>query len=430
MPLKTIFQKNSFFLSIIIVFISLNSFSNDNMLYQDTSRDQISNGNLKVFLDLQYWADKNFIQQEIPIVDYVRDKELADVHIIMTRHGAGQAGTIYKLRFLGRRNFSGMDNELEYWSSSTETEHETRKGYTKMLKIGLSPYIVSDGSMVDKLSIDYEADSTQPNKIEETDPWKRWVFEIYGGGYFDSEQTRNSMHIRYGIYADKVTEDWKIRARPYFNYNYDDYQVNGSSITNITHRDGFHGYLIKSIGNHWGVGLFSNLLSSTYHNMDFQIETSPGIEYSLFPYSEATKRSISFAYKLNYAYNDYISETIYGETEETLWGQSIVLSVDFQQPWGSIRAGVNGSHHFHDFSSNSVELFSSLSLRLFKGFSLTVDAEFDFINDLVAIPMEDMSTEEILLEQRRRSTNYQFDGHIGFTYTFGSELSGDYNPRF
>src|SRR6056297_964543 len=200
---KTGFQKNILLLSIIFVLISLNSFSDDNTLYQDTSRDQFSNGNLKVFLDLQYWTDKNYIRQEIPIVDYVRDKELADVHIIMTRHGAGQAGAIYKIRLLGRQNFSGMDNELEYWSSSTETEHETRKGYTKMLKIGLSPYIVSDGSMADKLSIDYETDNIQANEIEETDPWKRWVFEIYGGGYFDSEQTRNSMHIRYGIYADK-----------------------------------------------------------------------------------------------------------------------------------------------------------------------------------------------------------------------------------
>jgi len=430
MPINTIFQKNTLFLSIIFAFISLNSLSNDTIHYQDTSRDQFSNGNLKVFLDLQYWTDKNYIRQEIPIVDYVRDKELADVHIIMTRHGAGQAGTIYNIRLIGRRDFSGMDNELEYWSSSTETEYETRKGYTKILKIGLSPYIVSDEGMINKLSVDYETDSLQANEIEETDSWKRWVFEIYGGGYFDSEQTRNSMHIRYGIYADKVTEEWKIRARPYFNYNYDEYDINGSSIKKITHRDGFHGYLIKSIGNHWGAGLFANLLSSTYHNMDFQVETSPGIEYSLFPYSEATKRSISFAYKLDYSYNDYIDETIYGETEESLWGHSIVLSADFQQPWGSIRAGVTGSHHFHDFNSNRVELFSSLSLRLFKGFSLTVDAEFDFINDLVAIPMEDMSTEEILLEQRRRSTNYKFDGHIGFTYTFGSELSADYNPRF
>lgn len=66
---------------------------------------------------------------------------------------------------------------------------------------------------------------------------------------------------------------------------------------------------------------------------------------------------------------------------------------------------------------------------LFKGFALTVAVEFDYINDLVEIPMEGMITEEILLEQRRRLTNYQLNVHIGFTQTFGSKFSAAYNPR-
>jgi len=163
--------------------------------------------------------------------------------------------------------------------------------------------------------------------------------------------------------------------------------------------------------------------------MDFQVEVSPAVEYSLYPYEQATRRAITVAYKLDYSYNDYEQKTIYGQNNETLWGHSLVLSADFRQTWGTIRAGVTGSQHFHDLSSNRVELFSRLDLRIFKGFSLTLEGDFDFINDLVAIPLADLSTEDILLEKRRRSTNYNFEGHIGFTYTFGSELSKDYNPR-
>jgi hypothetical protein len=70
-----------------------------------------------------------------------------------------------------------------------------------------------------------------------------------------------------------------------------------------------------------------------------------------------------------------------------------------------------------------------MDIRLFKGFSLTLRVDLDFINDLVAIPMAEMTTEEILLEKRRRSTDYEFDGHIGFTYTFGSDFSKAFNPR-
>ncbi len=399
-----------------------------------TSARSLDKDRLSVYLDLKHWADKNFIKQEIPVVNYVRDKELADVQIIMSRQTAGKAGTHYILSFVGREEFEGMNNDLKYWANSSATGHEIREGYTKMIKIGLAPYIASLEDSGEKISVDYLANDTieeaNGNGGIENDPWRRWVFEIYGGGYFDSEETRNSTHIRYGFYADKVTKDWKIRARPYFNYNERNYEIDDSTVTTITHRDGFHGYLIKSISDHWSVGVFNNLLSSTFHNMDFQVEVSPGIEYNLFPYEEATKRSITVAYKLDYSYNKYIHKTIFNKTEESLWGHSLVLSADFRQPWGDIEAGVTGSHHFHDFSSNRVELFGEMDLKIFKGLSLTLEADFEFINDLVAIPMKELSAEEILLEQRRRATDYQFRGHIGFTYTFGSDLSGDFNPRF
>jgi len=399
---------------------------------QDTTMNTVFNGRLAVFLDLQRGIDRDFIRQEIPIVDYVRDKELADVHIIITRHRAGQAGSNYEISLIGRGSFKKMDNTLRFWSPAFHTEHETRQGYTKMIKIGLAPYVANIENMSDKISLQYEMDTAKdidPLTTRGKDPWRRWVFEIYGGGYFDSEQTRNSTHIRYGFYADKVTKEWKIRARPYFNYNEDNYQVDDSVITNIRHRDGFDGYLIKSLSDHWSAGVFTEMLSSTYHNLDFQLEVSPAIEYSFFPYEEATRQAITMAYKLDYSYNDYEQKTIYGQSNETLWGHSLVLAADFRQTWGTIRAGISGSQHFHDLSSNRAEIFTRMDIRIFKGFSLTLRGDLDFINDLVAIPMADMTTEEILLEKRRRSTNYEFDGHIGFTYTFGSDLSKAFNPR-
>lgn len=176
-------------------------------------------------------------------------------------------------------------------------------------------------------------------------------------------------------------------------------------------------------------GIFTDMLSSTYDNLDLQTTVSPAIEYSIYPYREATRRSITFAYMINYSFNNYMEETIFEKTEESLWGHSLDISANYRQPWGRVRAGITGSQHFHDWRSSRVELFTRLNLRLLKGFSLNLRGNFDLINDLVAIPMEDLSPEEILLEQRRRATDYQFSVRLGLTYTFGSELAGDYNPR-
>ncbi len=171
------------------------------------------------------------------------------------------------------------------------------------------------------------------------------------------------------------------------------------------------------------------MLSSTFHNMDISFELAPAIEYSIFPYAEATRRSITFAWRIGYGYFNYLEETIFQKTEETLFSQAIIASADFQQPWGSIRTGLIGSHHFHDFSSNRAEFFTRLSLRLFQGFALTFNGSIEIINDLIAIPRKNLSLEEILLQQRRQATNYQISGNIGLSYTFGSRLSGAYNPR-
>lgn len=431
MNFKNYSRKHIFF-TLILSFLSIVSLSNDTLKNSIAAKNQLINGRLSVFLDLEYWADNDFIRQEIPVVNFVRDKEHADLHIMMTRHDAGQAGTNYIITFIGRQDLRGLNHELKYWASANQTQHEIREGYSKMIKIGLLYYLADKENALKNISIQYLTDSLKvtENEIVEIDPWKSWVFEIYGGGFLNAEQTRNALHIRYGFYADKVTKDWKIRARPYFNYNEKSYVIEDSTtITTTSRRDGFDGYLIKSLNDHWSYGVFTQMLSSTYHNMDFQLEISPAIEYSLYPYIEATRRSIAIAYKIDYSYNDYIQKTIFDETVETLWGHSLVLSADFRQPWGSIRARMTGKQHFHDFSSNRLEMYTQLNLRLFKGFALTVAVEFDYINDLVEIPMGEMSTEEILLEQRRRSTNYQLDGHIGFTYTFGSKFSAAYNPR-
>lgn len=392
-----------------------------------------SRNQLAVFLDLQRWADEDYIRQEIPMVDYVRDKEMADVHIIMTRHSSGSAGSNYVISFIGSGDFAGMNNELNFWAPASMTRHEVRDGYTNMIKIGLAPYIANLEDMLGIISLDFDSEAiTVTDSLleeEDDDPWNRWIFEIYGGGNFSKEETRSSVNFRYGFYADKVTEEWKIRIRPFFNYNERNYVVSDSTVTSISHRDGFDGYVIKSINDHWSAGVFTDMLSSTFHNMDFQLQVSPAIEYSLFPYREATRRSITLTYRLGYAFNDYIEETIFEKTKESLYGHSLVLSANFRQPWGNIRAGITGSQYFHDFNANRAEFFARLNLRIFKGFSLSLRGDFDLINDLVSIPMGDLSPEEILLEQRRQATDYQISGNIGLTYTFGSDLSGAYNPR-
>jgi hypothetical protein len=394
-------------------------------------QEEAKNGRLTVFLDCPGWCDTNFIQQQIPLVNYVRDKELAQVHVIITRHGGGRTGTTYMLSILGSRQFSGMINELSYWAPSTNTADQNRRGYTNQLKIGLAPYIAGS-SMAEYVRVEFTYDPRDQQRVvsQVKDPWNNWVFEVYGGGNFSKEEKSSSFNLRYGFHIEKQTHDIKVRIRPFFNNNQRIFITEDQTIRRNSHRHGFDGYLIHSISDHWSAGLFSSMLSSTFHNFAFNTELKPAIEYSLFPYSEATMRSISFAYRIGGGWFNYMERTIFQKDDEFLFGHSIEAAARFQQTWGTVRAGISGSHFFHDFSANRASMFGILNLRVFQGFAISLSSNLELINDLVSIPMGDLSLEDILLQQRRQSTSYQLSGSIGLSYTFGSATTGVYNPRF
>ncbi len=397
------------------------------------SQDTNDNGRINVFLDGQHWwLDEDFIREEVPIVNYVRDKEAADVHILMSRHRAGRAGINYVLTFIGRRAFQGMEHELTYWAPASNTSYCTREGYTNMIKVGLVKFIAQT-DLADRIMVDFDYDKEaiikDPDIEPEVDPWNNWVFELYGGANISKEEKQSSWSSRFGFYADRVTQDWKIRFRPYFNFSERTYLTDEDTIVSSSHRHGHRSYVIKSIDDHWSFGVFSSSRSSTFHNMKFNFEVNPALEYSIFPYEEATRRSITFAYRMGYGYHNYMETTIFEKDAEFLWSQSIEAAARFQQPWGNMRGGISGSHYFHDFSFNRVEVFANINFRIIQGLSLNVNTNLNLINDLISIPAGDLSVEEILLEQSQQSTTYSLSGTIGLSYTFGSEYSAAYNPR-
>lgn len=412
-----------FFLLTSQLAVASDNFEKDSL----DSESNSSNGLIAVFLDCDV-CDVHFIQESIPYINYVRDKELAHVHILVSHHGAGVSGTNYVISFIGRKDYSDINHKITLWAPRKNTWDETRKEKVKRIKLGLAPFIANT-KLVSSLKVSVDTDVLFERQ-EIVDPWKNWVFELYGGMNFSKEQTQNAINARYGFYADKVSENWKIRLRPYFNYNERNFITDDETITSKSRRDGFHGYAIRSINQHWSTGFFSDILSSTFHNMDFNTDFGPGIEYSFFPYDEATRRAVKLTYKTGYSYNNYIERTIFDKNVEHLFFHSLSASAHFQQAWGSVRAGLTGSHYFHDFDANRLAFFSQINLRLFSGFAISISGDLDLVNDLVSIPKGEMSLEEILLEQRRQATNYQMFWAVGFTYTFGSDFENVINTRF
>lgn len=382
----------------------------------------------RVFLDCRR-CDHNHIRREITFVNYVRDPNLAQVHVLVTTQSTGSGGRLYTLAFAGRQEFAGVDNTLTYVSPPLSTAAQERDGLTKTLALGLVAYTART-PLAEQLQLTYR-ESAVAAIAPTDDPWRHWTFEAYVGGNLSTESTQYAWNARYGFYANRVTEQWKIRLRPYFNNNARLIRREDEEDVRSSHRrHGFNSFVIRSMGAHWGSGLFADYITTTVDNLRHRVRSTVGVEYSLYPYDEASRREITFTYRGGIEFADYFEESIYEKTAETLYTHSLEASVRFRQPWGSVSSGLTGSQYLHDTSLYRVILDGNVSLRVVEGISLNFGASYQRINDQLSLPRRDASLEDILLERRRMATAYRGSANLAISYTFGSLFTNVVNPRF
>ena len=273
---------------------------------------------LAVFLDCGS-CDETFIRQEMTYLDYVRDREVADVHVLVTQQNTGAGGRAQTFDLIGQGPFEGMDVSTVYTTNVDATAAEERDGFARTLEAILVPYLMGT-SVGDRLNVEVAApeDATSGQAQPEDDPWDHWTIEMYADGSADFESRQRSYDTRYGIYVNRVTEDWKIQLRPFFNYNYDRFDRGDNTIESTSRRDGFTSYVVRSISPHWSVGAFGDVFTSTFDNVDRRFRIMPAVEWSLYPYRDATRRQLTVAYRVGASDIRYRDTTIYDETHQRL----------------------------------------------------------------------------------------------------------------
>src|SRR6185295_14353207 len=105
---------------------------------------------LRVFLDCNE-CDSEFMRQNVDFVDYVRDRTVADVHVLVTTQGTGGGGTAWTLKFIGLGRFDKIDRTLTFNSGQTATSDERRKEFARVFKLGIATYAAdsSTGAQLD-----------------------------------------------------------------------------------------------------------------------------------------------------------------------------------------------------------------------------------------------------------------------------------------
>ncbi|RCK75938.1 MAG: hypothetical protein IGBAC_1213 [Ignavibacteriae bacterium] len=406
---------------IALIFIQEKYFANittDTVITQD---QDIPNVYLDCFL-----CDEDFIKTEITFVNYVRDPNLADVQILVTTVPTSAGGEEYTLTFYGNKRFKNINDTLVFISKPTDSPDIIREKLAQSMKLGLVKY-ASKTSVKENLQIHYKS----PVEVKPVvDKWNNWVFSIYANSNFSGEKSYKYYYLMSGFSITRITEEWKIQNSISMSYNESEYDYDILKYLNVLRGYEFNSMIVKSLGEKYSGGGFFEVSSSTFENDRISFSISPAFEYNFFPYKEFTRKQLRLMYKVTYKNIKYREETLFDKTAENLVRNSVSLTLDIQQPWGSVSTTISGSAYLHDFNKKRITLYSNLNLRIFEGLSLNLFASYSRINDQLGIPKAGATPEEVLLRRKQLATNYSYNGYVGLSYTFGSIYQSIVNPRF
>jgi hypothetical protein len=411
----------------LIFYVVFSNFSVSLFADEDdlTYQQELKKAAPRVFIDCRR-CDRDYIRTEITFVNYVRDRQDADVHVLITTQRTGSGGQEYTMEFIGQRDYSQIQHTLRYVSTRTDVRDEVRKGYVEVLKKGLFPFVMFS-PIAEHISILFK-EKLEPTSVE--DKWNFWIFNVGLRGGLSGEESRKERSVRGNFSANRITPEMKLRMSVSGEFEEDTFNIDGDSIVSTSSEKEIDGMYVKSLGDHWSAGAWTELESTTYSNYDLRFNLAPAIEYNFFPYYDSTRRRLRVLYRLNYYYNNYIEETIYDKSSESLWGHSLDVTLEVKQPWGNASISVDGSQYFHDASKNRISLWGHMSIRLVRGLNLDIFGSYSRIHDQLNLPKGDASLDEILLRRKELATDYDYRISIGLSYTFGSVYSNVVNPRF
>lgn len=352
--------------NIICCFLAVFCISSSAFAQAQSEGSEIQNGKPVVFIDWE-GADFDLIQKTINFVEYAEEVKEAQINVRVTSTETEAGDIEYVISFTGQGDYEGDNDELRFSAAKDKPESERQKELADLIKMGLMRY-VGKTPVSSRVSISF-MDKVEPTAVE--DKWNFWVFSLSGDTFLNGEESYKSGMLSGSFSANRVTPELKIRLNP-----------------------------------------------------------APAIEYNVFPYSESTSHQLRFLYRFNYKSVRYREETIYEKTYENLWHQSLAITFEVKKKWGTAGASIVGSHYFHDFQKNRIQLNGELSLRLIKGLNFNIYGIYSRIRDQLSLLRGELSIEEVLLQQKQLATGYTYSMSVGLSYTFGSLKSKVVNPRF
>ena len=385
----------------------------------------------RVFLDCKTHCYFEHVRTELNYMSFVRDRQEADVYLLLTSLRTGSGGREYTLMISGRRQYEGILDTLTFYTDANVTDSERQDLIVHNIEKSLIPVLLKsdlkDYITVDRSRVPRVGSISTPIR----DPWNSWLFELGGNFWFSKDETSDEIAMSGRLNISRVTDDQKFDVRGNYNYNQTNFKLDDdSTFVSFRRSSSARALYVHSISDHWSIGGWASIWSNTFSNYDLGVSLRPAVEWNLFPYAEATRRQFTFQYTIGPSFNDYVDTTIFDKTSEWLFSHSLEVDYVRLEEWGTIRISLDYSNYLHDWSLLSLSLRPRVSWNITKGLNLNLSAGMSLYRNQRNIVKSGVTTEEQLLRIKQLGSDYAFHFSAGVSYRFGSTYNNVVNTRF
>ena len=398
---------------------------------QDTTASDVP----RVFLDCQAdGCDTDFLRTELTWLNFVRDRNVARVHILVTDRNTSSGGSEITATFTRQGTAVAQADTIVQFLPQSATDDESRKVVARILAQGMIRFIAGT-PLASRLTVSYRAPTGKPASDTRgaRDPWHLWVFRLSNNGFINGDENYKASQVNGNFRASRTTAALKTSWSFGGNYREQKFKVeDGEKAYQTYYQHGWNSdfLFVKSAGEHWSLGTQGNANSSSTANLDLSFRLGPAIEYDLYPYSQSTRRQVVFRYGPGMRVYNYHDTTIFNRVKESHFDHRVFVAAELTQPWGSLAGSSTFNQLLNDLSKTSVDVNAFVSWRIVTGLNLNLGGGYSKIRDQLSLRKDAATEEERLLRLRQLRTGYSFFGNIGLSYTFGSIFQNVVNPRF
>ena len=197
-------------------------------------------GAVRVYLDCQSSrCDYDFFRDQMRWVNFVRDRLVSDVLLLVTSLRTGSGGSEYTITAIGQSTNRGRADTAVVFVAPNDADDVVRRQLARTFSRLLGPYAART-PLASRLTLNYAAPRTaaaSPQSVQ--DPWNFWVYRVSVNGFGNGEKRQSFVNGFSTISANRVTQSLKVNLSANLGYDQSRFELgDGKTFTNIQRNDG------------------------------------------------------------------------------------------------------------------------------------------------------------------------------------------------